>query len=68
MREARERFESAFGNAPIGMALIDMAGRWLQVNNALCRITGHSESELLAASLRSLTHPDDLDLDAPLLQ
>ena len=33
----QERFESAFGNAPIGMALIDMDGSWLQVNNALCR-------------------------------
>ena len=39
----RERFESAFGNAPIGMALIDMDGHGLQVNHALCRITGHTE-------------------------
>ena len=61
-------FESAFSNAPIGMALIDMDGRWLQVNNALCRITGHAESELKAKTLRSLTHPDDIDLDVPLLR
>ena len=37
LREVRERFESAFANAPIGMALVDMDGRWLQVNDALCR-------------------------------
>ena len=64
----RGRFESAFSNAPIGMALIDMNGRWLQVNNALCRITGHEESELKAKTLRSFTHPDDIDLDVPLLR
>jgi len=67
LRRARGRLESAFSNAPIGMALVDMDGRWLQVNNALCRITGHTESELKAKSLRSLIHPDDINLDVPLL-
>jgi PAS domain S-box-containing protein len=59
-------FENAFSNAPIGMALIDMDGRWLQVNNALCRITGYAESELKAKTLRSLIHPDDIDPDVSL--
>src|SRR5437867_12160920 len=54
LREVRERFESAFGNAPIGMALIDMFGHWLQVNHALCRITGHTEDELKATTLRAI--------------
>jgi diguanylate cyclase (GGDEF)-like protein/PAS domain S-box-containing protein len=61
--EVRERFESAFDNAPIGMALIAMDGRWLQVNDALCRITGHTEEVLKATTLRAMTHPDDVDLD-----
>jgi diguanylate cyclase (GGDEF)-like protein/PAS domain S-box-containing protein len=64
LREVRERFESAFNNAPIGMALIAMDGRWLQVNDALCRITGHTAEELRATTLRAMTHPDDVDLDA----
>jgi PAS domain S-box-containing protein len=63
-REVRERFECAFDNAPIGMALIAMDDRWLQVNDALCRIIGHSESALKATTLQAMTHPDDLDLDA----
>jgi diguanylate cyclase (GGDEF)-like protein/PAS domain S-box-containing protein len=63
LREVRERFESAFGNAPIGMALIDMDGHWLQVNHALCQITGQTEDELKATTLRAITHPDDVDLD-----
>jgi diguanylate cyclase (GGDEF)-like protein/PAS domain S-box-containing protein len=64
LREVRERFESAFDNAPIGMALIAMDDRWLQVNDALCRITGHSGEQLKATTLRAMTHPDDVDLDA----
>jgi diguanylate cyclase (GGDEF)-like protein/PAS domain S-box-containing protein len=66
--QARGRFESAFSNAPIGMALVDMNGRWMHVNNALCRITGHEESELKAKTLQSFTHPDDIDIDVPLLR
>ena len=68
LREVRERFESAFNNAPIGMALIDMDGRWLQVNDALCRITGRSGVELKATTLGAITHPDDLDLGAESLK
>ncbi len=30
------RFEAAFTRAPIGMALVDMNGRWLQVNICGC--------------------------------
>ena len=59
-------FESAFSNAPIGMALIDMDDHWIQGNNALCRLTGYAEIELKAKSLGSLIHPDDIDLDVTL--
>jgi diguanylate cyclase (GGDEF)-like protein/PAS domain S-box-containing protein len=68
LREAQARFESAFSSAPIGMAMVDMEGRWLQVNDALSRITGYTGAELRATTFRELTHPDDLDLDADLLQ
>jgi diguanylate cyclase (GGDEF)-like protein/PAS domain S-box-containing protein len=61
-------FENAFSNAPIGMALLDMDGRWLQVNNALCRLTGFTERDLKTKTLRSLFHPDDLEQDELLSQ
>jgi len=67
-REALGRFESAFGNAPIGMALVDMNGCWLQVNEALCRIVGYPEAELKARTLDAITHPDDVGLGADELQ
>ncbi len=64
LRDVRGRFESAFGNAPIGMTLIDMDDRWLQVNPALCSITGYSATELKTTMLRAITHPEDVGVDA----
>jgi diguanylate cyclase (GGDEF)-like protein/PAS domain S-box-containing protein len=58
-------FETAFAHAPIGMALVDMADRVLRVNDALCRITGHTAEEICARSFRDLVDPHDVELDAP---
>ena len=64
LREVHARFETAFDSAPIGMALVDMAGRWLQVNDALCRISGHTREQLKATSFGAITHLEDVDADA----
>lgn len=63
LREVHNRFESAFENAPIGIGLIDINGQWLQINDALCRITGYTRDELRAITPRALTHPQDVDSD-----
>src|SRR5689334_9318563 len=55
--------ENAFAHAPIGMALVDMGGRVLRVNNALCGITGYSADEVCARSFRDLSDPHDVDVD-----
>ena len=68
LREVRELFETAFGNAPIGMALVDMNGRWLQLNGALSRITGLSPDELKATTLDAISHPEDVGLAADDMQ
>ena len=61
----RSAFENAFTHAPIGMALVDMAGRLLRVNDALCRITGYTAEQMCARSLRDLSDPHDVDVDTP---
>ena len=60
----RSALENAFTHAPIGMALVDMAGRLLRVNDAMCRITGYTRVEVCARSLRDLSDPRDVDIDA----
>jgi diguanylate cyclase (GGDEF)-like protein/PAS domain S-box-containing protein len=41
------------------MAIVAPDGRMLQVNPALCRITGFREDELRSTTRQELTHPDD---------
>jgi diguanylate cyclase (GGDEF)-like protein/PAS domain S-box-containing protein len=60
----RSAFENAFTHAPIGMALVNMSGRLLRVNDALSRITGYTAEEACARSLCDLSDPRDVDVDA----
>lgn len=62
LREAEERFRSAFENAAIGMSLTASSGRFLQVNQALCKIVGYPEEELLARTFEDITHPEDMEV------
>lgn len=68
LREERERFRRSFRAAPIGMALVAPDGSFLEVNSALCRLLGRSGEELLALGFQTVTHPDDLELDAEKVQ
>ena len=66
--QASERLlRSAFENAPIGKALLETDGRWLQVNPALCEIVGYPADELLSLDFQTITHPDDLEKDLELV-
>src|SRR5215217_6815269 len=60
LREMRDRFRSVFDHAPIGVAMVSLEGRYLQVNRSLCEILGYTEEELQALTWREITHPDDL--------
>jgi PAS domain S-box-containing protein len=68
LRESEERFRLAFDDAAIGMALVALDGRFLQVNLALCEITGYSEVELIGTFFPDITHPDDLSIDLEYMQ
>jgi len=64
---AAEKFAGAFSSAALGMALVSLEGRWLDVNDALCGILGYTRAELLAIDFQRITHPDDLGTDLVLL-
>ena len=64
---SEERFRLTQLHAPIGLALVAMDGRWLQVNPALCELVGRAEEELLELTFQDITHPEDLDEDLGLV-
>ena len=61
LRESEARFRSAFGNAPMGTALVDKAGVVLQVNARSTNIIGFLPEEIVGKSIADVTHPDDLE-------
>ncbi|MEH2370057.1 PAS domain S-box protein [Nostoc sp.] len=63
LRESEERFRAMFNQAAVGITLVGLDGRFLQINPALCEITGYSHEELIQMNFQEITHPDDLELD-----
>ncbi len=63
VRSSEARFRSAFSQAAVGMALTDLTGRFIQVNETYTAITGFSETELLSMDIASLTLPQDRGRD-----
>ncbi len=68
LRNAEQLFRRAFDDAPIGMALIDLEGRWLRLNRAIAQMFGRTESEMRASSLEAYHHEEDVDLDRPFVR
>ena len=62
-RASERRFRTAFDDAPIGMAITGLDGRWLDVNPALCELLGRSQAWLLEHGFPDVTHPDDVSRD-----
>jgi diguanylate cyclase (GGDEF)-like protein/PAS domain S-box-containing protein len=62
-RESEERFKGAFEGAPIGMVLFsfddETPNEVLQVNRAMCEITGRTLEDLRANAFRNVVHPAD---------
>ncbi|MDA9454027.1 histidine kinase [Bradyrhizobium sp. CCBAU 11430] len=68
--EARQasdaRLAATYEAAIVGISEADESGRFLRVNDSLCRITGRSRDELLAMTFYDYTDPDDRAKDAEL--
>jgi PAS domain S-box-containing protein len=57
-------FEQAFDAAPIGMVLTHVGdGRYIRVNDAMCRLLWRSREELLGLRIDEVTHDDDSSRD-----
>ena len=67
LQESEHRFRGTFENAAVGMAHVDLQGRWLRVNQKLCDIVGYTREELLQKDFQSITHADDLATDLEIL-
>ncbi len=68
LHEQEQRLQSTFELPSVGMAHVDLDGKWLAVSDTLCGIVGYSREELLGLTFQDITHPADLDEDLALVQ
>lgn len=67
LRASEEQFRSAIRAAPVAMAIVDRAGRFLQLNASLVALSGRSEEALLCTNFRRILNPADRDRIAELI-
>lgn len=63
LRHSEETFRLTFEDAPIGMAIVSLDGRYVEVNRALTESLQRTREQLVGASFEDITHPDDLETD-----
>lgn len=66
LNESEERFRVTFEQAAVGLAHVDLEGKWIRVNQKFCSMTGYSVYELLLLSMDDVTYPADIQSDREL--
>ena len=68
LRETEKRFRKIFEEAAIGMCLVDMEGRLLDVNPALLKMLGYDKDEVVQKDFKDFLHPEDALTSAKLFK
>lgn len=63
LRQSEEQFKEAFEHSPVGMALVNIEGGYIEVNDKLCEILGYTNQEMKSLTFQEITYHEDLDLD-----
>ena len=61
-------FRELFEGAPIGMAILALDERFLQVNASFCKMVGYSNEELRQRTAEDITFSDDIETGRQLAQ
>ncbi|MFN6479681.1 PAS domain S-box protein [Nostoc sp. DedQUE07] len=62
LSESEVRYRSLFEQAAVGISQSHPSGRYIQVNQRFCQLTGYTQSELLDMSWQDLIHLEDLEV------
>jgi PAS domain S-box-containing protein len=65
---SRQRLLATYEYAPIGITECSLEGKYVNVNEEFCRITGYGKEELLTRTITDLTYEEDYIFDIKLHQ
>ncbi|MCJ8057051.1 PAS domain S-box protein [Shinella curvata] len=60
MRESEERLRAVFAQSAAGIAVGDLSGRLISVNERYCDIVGRRKETLIGTRMQDITFPEDL--------
>lgn len=63
LQESETLYQATFEQAAVGIAHVDLDGRWRMVNQRFCEIIGWPREALLERSFSDITHPADQPAD-----
>lgn len=63
LKKSEELFRSSFEYSVLGMAITDLEGNWIAVNQQLCDMVGYEKEAFLQLTFKDITHPDDIAED-----
>jgi PAS domain S-box-containing protein len=66
--EKQEELSIIFRHSPIGKAVLDMQGNWVDVNYKLVEMFGLSREEMLQTNFQALTYEEDLEHSVELMK
>lgn len=61
LRESEQRLSAIFARAQVGLSVLSPEGRFLRVNDELCRMLARPRETLLTLGIQDVTHRDDVD-------
>lgn len=66
--QTERQLAATFTNAAVGIAHIDLDGRFIIANQQLCNMLGYAEQQLTSMTFRQITYPGDLAADEQAVQ
>ena len=63
LQQSEQQFKGAFEHSAVGMAIVNLEGHWIEVNNRLCEILGYSKEEFRTLTFKEITYSEDLAED-----
>ncbi|TWT91103.1 Autoinducer 2 sensor kinase/phosphatase LuxQ [Pseudobythopirellula maris] len=62
LQSSQQQLRAMFNQAAVGMAIVDLRGRFEEVNQRLAETLGYAAEELAKLSIEEVTHPDHRQL------